>query len=201
MKRLVIIHGVSGTGKTSLALALQNMGTVYKHVHPIGFLKQFIEDVYQLRRDSLEDYNTKYAEASPITKSTFQDILMEMWSGFQKHDPSFSIKGWSKALEKVWFEGLTPVTLSLRNLEEVDYLHRRLSNKDEILVIFLSRPRSNEFFTDSHYFLIREKLKTLPGRVEFKEIVNNSSSADKWAIEGVEVVENWRTSLGSSQVQ
>jgi hypothetical protein len=202
MNRLVVLHGISGTGKTSLALALEEqIPSQYQYSHPIGFLKNFIEDIYQLKRNSLELYQYKYQPVSPKRKSTFQDILVAQWKLFREHDPEFSIRGWNRDLLDIWNKGRIPVTMSLRNLEEVDLLDYRLMPEDQVLVIFLTRPLVKEASSDKLFEDIKEKLENLEGTVEYRTLVNDKPTLDEWVFEGIQVVENWRNSLKPALVQ
>ena len=54
---LIVLHGITGTGKTEGAKILENLA--YHHLHPYGFRKRQLESLYQMEPGALDTQEGK----------------------------------------------------------------------------------------------------------------------------------------------
>ena len=101
---LLIINGVSGTGKTTATRHLcKNWswdGIPFTYIHPIGYLKRFLESVYQSPNLDTKEGKLYQAPGSP---STMQQIMVRQWEIFvqEELDPDFSQRLIARELSQI----------------------------------------------------------------------------------------------------
>lgn len=129
---LIIINGVSGSGKSTTIKHLCGKwscnGTPFTYIHPIGYLKTFLEDVYQC-----PDLNTREGKLyqPPSSPSTMQQIMVRLWEVFvgEELDTGFSQRLMVRELSHIPHD--TPLVFdAIRNPREADFIFSVVSTRN-----------------------------------------------------------------------
>jgi hypothetical protein len=113
--QLVILHGNTGTGKTAGSEILQEYG--YVEVHPFGFTKRFLEDLYECPNLDTQE-GKKYSP--PGVPWTMQLLMVDMFSYWAKTDPYYTSRKLRQTLIDHFERGVSVCLVSLRNHAEID---------------------------------------------------------------------------------
>jgi broad-specificity NMP kinase len=167
----IIIHGLSGSGKTEASKCLSKLLGV-EEIHPIAPWKRFTEKYYGLPEGALD--TTEYKEYTPNGMNiTMNQFMVNLYHFMRENDPYFS----SRMMRTDHIsEGIPTVLLSLRNLEEVEVIESMLSTLINrcCIVINISRSSEQVLSSDVNYQAIKDRLARLNGAgVHYIDIVND----------------------------
>ena len=176
---LLIINGVTGTGKTTATRHLCSKwswnSTPFTYIHPIGYLKRFLESVYQC--PNLDTTEGKLYQA-PGSPSTMQQIMVRQWEIFVQEalDPDFSQRLMAREISQI--PRTTPLVFNaIRNMGEANFLLsvaalRGMTPYFVRLTTPASRPEPSDVYEgDIAYHIARE----IPGK-QVWTVQNNLAS-------------------------
>jgi dephospho-CoA kinase len=184
----IIIHGLSGSGKTEASKCLSKLLGV-QEIHPIAPWKRFTEKYYGLPEGALD--TTEYKEYTPNGMNiTMNQFMVNLYHFMRENDRYFSSRMMRTEIQRHISEGIPTVLLSLRNLEEVEVIESMLSTLINrcCIVINISRPSEQVLSSDVNYQAIKDRLARLDeAGVHYIDIVNDYRRVSdlKKALEGL----------------
>lgn len=171
MDRIIVVHGKSNAGKTTLCNYLVN-NKKYTHVTPTDRHKRFLEEINSLEPFELNTQQGK-SKIVPGGDCTFGALLRELFHFFSSRDPYFSSKTlflevstlisylqmYEDKLYREENRTTNIVVESIRQPNEVLTLVELAKQFNlKLEAIFLSSPYQDNYETDKHFDKIRQLL-------------------------------------------
>lgn len=193
MSNLVVIHGTSGSGKSSVLDALADLSNEwtpdnptpeYIPVHPIDDLKQFLKGHYQC--PDLDTVEGKEYCPPGANFGSMQNLMVEYWKWMKDLDPLFSCRYLEQRLNQLYEYEYDVCTCAIRNLPEVDVLaESKFKNK---LWINIKRPQGEkpEVSDEGVDEIFLKAYRT--GEFLCINMFNNYNSVEEWKEQSVQII-------------
>lgn len=176
----VVILGVSGVGKDTLASQLVNFSTPFLNFEVVKFaepVKRAIAAYLGVSMSQMEDREYRTKPIAELDGLSILDILVKSFDVMPQLHPKLGLVWARKALDNLQYCGVTPVFTDVRNLVEVELILSR--NYDRLFVVELSsRVRGKALSSDRCIQYIRNRLAVNQNSRFFGMYNNGLSTTD-----------------------
>lgn len=170
MPLMFMAHGWSACGKSTVVDYLANAHNC-RPFHPIRFLKSQLEYHYDLSPLSL-DTSLGKSYVPPGAKSSMQEIMVDIYHFWRKHDPQYSTRNMRKELPLLLREGNVALQ-AIRNPDEVEVILDLQEQGHSLIYIYIDREGAAPETSDEHMYQIDQMCTN---RAAYSTAITNNGS-------------------------